>query len=112
MTRMFAVSLLCALLGVAVPAQAAPPAQPEQVIAQFQDEDEGGVLKIPTRRKHEIMFWMGIALVVMLLGTVSLGVAMAAFGKDVFLWHMILGGLTAALALAHAATAIAWFWPY
>jgi len=109
----FVLACLLALPAVAAEKGAHSKApRPEEVIAQFQEQEEPGVLPIPLKRKREIMFWMGLALLVFVLATVSLGVAMAVFGKDVFLWHMIFGGLTALLAIVHAATAIAWFWPY
>ncbi len=100
--------------GAAQAAQAPQGPNPFAVVQPFvaEREEEGGVLKIPLKRKREIMFWMGIVLLVSILTTVSLGIAMAVFGKDVFLAHMIFGGLSAALAIVHAATAIAWFWPY
>lgn len=105
-----------AALGAGVVQAAPAPREPNplSVVQPFtaEREDEAGVLKIPLARKREIMFWMGLALLVLVLTTVSLGVAMAVFGKDVFVAHMIFGGLSAALAIVHAATAIAWFWPY
>ena len=111
-----AMALVLLLLGAgAVQAAQAPQApNPFSVVQPFvaEREQEGGVLKIPLKRKREIMFWMGLVLLASILATVSLGVAMAVFGKDVFLAHMIFGGLSAALAIVHAATAIAWFWPY
>jgi len=68
--------------------------------------------RIETKRKHQILFMMGIALLVFLALTGGLGVAMVAFDKEVFIPHMIFAGLSLTLAAAHAATSIAWFWPY
>lgn len=85
----------------------------EVMIQQFAaDDGESPQRRIDTRTKHRILFLMGIALLVLLLATGAMGIAMAAFGKDVFVAHMILAGLSMTLAIVHAATSIAWFWPY
>ncbi|MDX8407676.1 MAG: hypothetical protein R8L58_04750 [Mariprofundaceae bacterium] len=68
--------------------------------------------RIETERKHQILFMMGLAFLVFLLFTGGFGLAMVVFDKDVFVPHMIFAGLSLTLAAAHAATAIAWFWPY
>ncbi len=112
-------ALLLAALCWLAPAPALAAAQggtqaaaPEQVIQQFAPDDDLGPRRIEMQRKHEILFYMGIALLVLLFVTGGLGVAMVAFGKDVFVAHMIFAGLSLTLAAAHAATSIAWFWPF
>lgn len=62
--------------------------------------------------KHKILFAMGAALLFLVIATAALGVAMALFGKDVFVAHMITAGLSVFLAIAHAVTAMVWFFPY
>lgn len=85
----------------------------EAVMQQFAGDDEvSPQRKIGTERKHQILFLMGVSLLVLLLITGTLGIAMVAFGKDVFLPHMIFAGLSLTLAAVHSATAIAWFWPW
>ncbi len=85
----------------------------EAVMQQFVGDDEiAPERRIETKRKHQILFLMGLSLLVLILLTGGLGVAMVAFGKDVFVAHMICAGLSMSLAAAHAATAIVWFWPY
>jgi len=85
----------------------------EAVMQQFAGDDEvSPQRKISTERKHQVLFLMGISLLVLLLITGTLGIAMVAFGKDVFLPHMIFAGLSLTLAAVHSATAIAWFWPW
>jgi len=108
------ISLLLPVAHPAVAAQAASEgASSEMIMQQFSGDDEvSPERKITTQRKHQILFMMGIALLVLLLVTGSLGVAMVGFGKDVFLAHMIFAGLSLTLAIVHAATSIAWFWPY
>jgi len=85
----------------------------EAVMQQFAGDDEvAPERRIETKRKHQILFIMGISLLVLLFVTGTLGIAMVAFDKDVFVPHMIFAGLSLSLAAAHAATSIAWFWPY
>ena len=85
----------------------------EAVMQQFSGEqEESPERKIELQRKHEILFMMGVALLVLLFLTATMGIAMVAFEKDVFVAHIILAGLTLTLATVHAATSIAWFWPY
>jgi len=62
--------------------------------------------------KHEIMFIMGVLLLIGVLVTAGLGISMAVFAKQVFLAHMISAGFTVFLSLAHAVTAIVWFFPF
>jgi len=85
----------------------------ETVMQQFGGDDEvSPQRKIDLERKHQILFLMGITLLVLLLITGTLGIAMVAFDKDVFLPHMIFAGMSLTLAIVHSATAIAWFWPW
>ncbi len=62
--------------------------------------------------KHKILFYMGIALLLLLCSTAYLGVSMVVFNKEVFVPHMISAGLTVTLGIAHAVTAIVWFFPF
>jgi len=111
--------LLCLLPGQADAAAsshaAASDAQlsSEAVMQQFAGDDEvAPERRIEIERKHQILFIMGISLLILLIFTGSLGVAMVAFDKNVFVAHMIFAGLSLTLAVAHAATAITWFWPF
>ncbi len=90
----------------------AAPGSSIQILQSFGNQDEGGVLDIPVKRRHEVLFWMGLALLVLVLATGGLGIAMGVFGKEVFVWHMLLAGLSMTLAVAHAIVAVVWFWPY
>jgi len=62
--------------------------------------------------KHKILFAMGATLLLLVIATAALGVAMALFGKEVFVAHMITAGLTVFLAIAHAVVSMVWFFPY
>ena len=90
----------------------AAPGSSIQILQSFGNQDEDGVLNIPVKRRHEVLFWMGLALLVLVLATGGLGIAMGVFGKEVFVWHMLLAGLTMTLAVAHAIVSLVWFWPY
>jgi len=85
----------------------------EAVMQQFSgDDEESPQRKVQTETKHQILFIMGLSLLILLLITGTLGIAMVGFGKNVFLPHMIFAGLSMTLAAVHSATAIAWFWPW
>ena len=71
-----------------------------------------GVKEIADKRKHQILFYMGIGLLVGILTTAGLGIAMAVYGKEVFLAHMLSAGFSVFLAVAHAVTAMVWFFPF
>src|SRR3569833_2085095 len=64
-----------------------------------------GVKEVADKRKHQILFIMGIALLVGILVTAGLGIAMALFGKEVFLAHMLSAGFSVILAV-HAQEAL------
>jgi hypothetical protein len=98
----------------AVPPDGAQKAQDSQVMHAFtrQDRDDVGVQAVPTKEKHLILFIMGVALLIFLLVTAALGVAMAVYGKRVFLIHMIFAGFSVTLAIIHSIVAIVWFFPF
>ena len=62
--------------------------------------------------KHKILFWMGIILLILIIATATIGINMAFFGKELFVAHMITAGTTVFLSLAHAVTAVVWFFPF
>ena|SRR5208282_3232607 len=72
--------------------------------------DDANVLS--DHKKHVVMFFMGVPLLILVLITGALGIAMAVFGKQVFMMHMIFAGLTVTLALAHLVTGLVWFYPF
>ena len=85
---------------------------PSQVIEKFNAADnQGPKQEISKHRKEQIMFVMGIALLIFIITTVSLGIAMVMFAKPVFVAHMIFAGFSLTLAIAHAIVAIVWFFP-
>ncbi|MDX8405034.1 MAG: hypothetical protein R8K50_02675 [Mariprofundus sp.] len=106
-------SSMAAANAAGVAGSAGVTSSPEAVMQQFaSDDEESPQRRVETVRKHQILFMMGLSLLVLLLITGTLGIAMVAFDKDVFLPHMIFAGLSLTLAAVHSATAIAWFWPW
>jgi hypothetical protein len=67
---------------------------------------------IPQKQKHRILFYLGGALLVLVLLTGSLGIAVGIFDRPWFVWHMISAGLTMTLAVVHAVVAMVWFFPF
>ncbi|MDQ6991552.1 MAG: hypothetical protein Q9M11_07470 [Mariprofundaceae bacterium] len=86
--------------------------QTTEILEQFQpDVKLAPERAISTHRKHQILFWMGGALLLLILIAVSFGIAMGIFGKDVFIWHVLSAGLATTLAISHAVVAFVWFYP-
>lgn len=83
------------------------------VISEFTDDDiDLGPRAISTKQKHTILFVMGVSLLCLIIATAVLGISMAVYGKQVFVWHMVSAGLTVTLALAHGIAAVVWFFPF
>ena len=64
------------------------------------------------KKKHIVLFSMGISLVILILTTAGLGLAMVLYRKPVFVAHMIFAGMSVTLALVHALAAMIWFFPF
>lgn len=75
-------------------------------------QDETGLLKVSTKERHEILFYMGLGLIIGLLLTAGFGLGMVLGGRPLFLWHMLFAGISITLAIAHAVTAMIWFYPF
>ncbi len=73
---------------------------------------EAEEFELTDKEKHKILFFMGVALLVLLCTTAYMGVSMVVFNKEVFVPHMICAGLTVTLGLAHAVAAVVWFFPF
>jgi len=84
------------------------------VLAPFIEKEEvlGDAVAIDDEQKHLILFYMGMALLFLIITTAVIGLQMALFGKQLFVQHMISAGFTVFLSLAHAVTAIVWFFPF
>lgn len=92
----------------------AQPDEGSEVLRGFTDKAlvESDAVKIADKKKHQILFIMGAFLLVGVLATAGLGIAMVVYGKQVFIAHMIGAGFTVFLSVAHAVTAMVWFFPY
>jgi len=111
--------LACLLLPAApLPAQqqeASPSgdgASSVEVLRAFAKQKEEQRKEFTDQEKRQIMFFMGVALLALLVATAALGIAMALYGKQVFVAHMLLAGLTVTLAIAHTVVALVWFFPF
>ncbi len=99
-------------------ADSEPPAaeaNPQKILESFarqQPQRVAGETVIAQHEKQVIMFSIGAVLLTLLIGTASVGIAVAAFGKPLFLVHMILAGLTVTVALIHVAVGLVWFYPF
>lgn len=78
----------------------------EQAIADAE------MLELTEERKHQVLFVMGVLLIVLLAATAYFGISMGLGGKNVFVQHMVCAGLALTLSLAHAVTAVVWFFPF
>lgn len=101
-------------------AEPATPAAPTtsngaQILEQFGRQQPQHLARATSIAEHErqvIMFTIGAVLLVLLISTASVGIAVAAFGKPLFLLHMILAGLTVTVALVHVIVGVVWFFPF
>jgi len=85
-----------------------------QVMQGFTDlsKEKEKSKEMTDKKKHIILFSMGISLVLLVLTTAGLGLAMVLYQKPVFVAHMIFAGMTVTLALVHAIAAMIWFFPF
>lgn len=114
----FCMGMLIVIISLIVPvAQAADTPQrgdSVQVMEAFERQtDQAQVETSPgDQKKRLIMFVIGVPLLILLLITGALGIAMAVYGKQVFVLHMIFAGLTATLAVVHVIVGLVWFYPF
>lgn len=114
----FYAGMLFALLTIGAPvAQAADMQQkPDSVQVMEAFEQQANLTRedrsLDDKQKHLIMFALGVPLLILLLATGALGIAMAVYGKQVFLLHMICAGLTVTLAVVHVIVGLVWFYPF
>jgi hypothetical protein len=84
------------------------------VIMSFANDKsaKSDLVAIEDQTKRLVMFILGVPLLLFLIATVSLGVAMGVYGKQVFVAHMVCAGFSLSLALGHAVVGIVWFYPF
>jgi len=85
-----------------------------QIMKKFtaNENKDSELITISDQRKRQVMFAMGVPLLLFILITVVLGISMGVFGKTVYVAHMIFAGLSLTLALGHAIVGLVWFWPF
>lgn len=87
--------------------------QSQGVMQAFEQPlEESDLVEVSKQEKHQILFFMGITLLVGILTTAALGIAMGIYAKPVFVAHMVSAGLTVTLAIIHAIVAMVWFYPF
>jgi len=93
---------------------ATAPSENAHVLRGFtENQDElSEIVAVSDQRKRQVMFFMGVPLLLLLLATGALGIAMGVYGKPVFVAHMVCAGLSMTLALAHAVAGVVWFYPF
>lgn len=103
---------IAAVMLLTTPARAANESQ--EVMQGFVNKEKtiSEHVLIETKQKHQILFFMGVTLLLSIFATAGFGIAMAMYGKQVFVPHMIFAGITVFLSLAHAVTAVVWFFPF
>ncbi|MGD0493573.1 MAG: hypothetical protein ABSC32_18730 [Steroidobacteraceae bacterium] len=94
------------------PPAAANPTKILESFARQQPQRSEGETVIGQHEKQVIMFSIGGVLLALLIGTAAIGIAVAVFGKPLFLVHMILAGLTVTVALIHVVVGVVWFFPF
>ena len=84
------------------------------VLKSFVGSNRGKLIASYDEQKgqHEILFYMGVTLLLFVFLTAGFGVAMGMLGKEVFVQHMVCAGITVFLAVAHSIVAIVWFFPF
>ena len=85
-----------------------------EVLKSFQGSQRGEMIESyeEQRFQHQVMFVMGIILLIFIFLTAGFGISMAMLGKDVFIPHMVCAGVSVFLSIAHAVVGIVWFYPF
>ena len=110
--------LILALLLILLPAVlitgTATASESSKIMETFNDSSASGMVASfdETRQQHEVLFIMGVILLILIFLTAGFGLAMVLSDKKVFIYHMIFAGATVFLSLAHAVAAVVWFFPY
>jgi hypothetical protein len=107
-------ALLClACWPAAHAAEPAPASSGAQVLQAFEQQPQTGAAADATDRfRREVMFALGVPLLLMLLTTGALGIAVGVYGKPLYALHMLCAGLSVTLAVVHAIVGLVWFYPF
>lgn len=113
--RKFAILLIAmaGMFAITPPAHAAAE-NSVQVVEAFNQANQLTPAQLKERdlSRRQIMFVMGIPLLIMLLATAVLGIAMGVYGKKVFVAHLVVASLSLTLAVIHVIVGFVWFFPF
>ena len=111
---LLAVALSMMSISSAQAAETSTTGESVQILQEFnaQHRETEHAKSITDKDKKQVMFILGVLLLVLVLITGGLGIAMGIYGKPVFLPHMVFAGLSMTLAIVHAIAGIVWFFPY
>ncbi len=96
-------------------AQEAPPSgDSAQILQEFNAQNRSDIREkaIPLKEKQQIMFLLGVAVILLVIMTGALGLAMGVFGKPVFVAHMVFAAFSITMAIVHAIVGLVWFYPF
>lgn len=96
-------------------AQESPPSSDSaQILQEFNAQNRSDIREkaIPLKEKQQIMFLLGLAVIVLVIITGGLGLAMGVFGKPVFVPHMVFAAFSITMAIVHAIVGLVWFYPF
>jgi hypothetical protein len=85
-----------------------------QILQAFNQQSRKDIREkaIPLKEKQQIMFLLGVAVIVLVIITGGLGLAMGVFGKPVFVPHMVFAIFSIAMAIVHGIVGLVWFYPF
>lgn len=114
LSKLLLLPLLLLMVSPVTLAQQPPVDDDMEVMEIFKQEALENQLdnELTDETKHQILFFMGVVLLILLCTTAYLGVSMVVYNQEVFVKHMISAGLTVTLGLAHSVVAIVWFFPF
>lgn len=85
-----------------------------QILQEFNAQNRNDIREkaIPLKEKQQIMFLLGVAVILLVIITGGLGLAMGVFGKQVFVPHMVFAIFSITMAIVHAIVGLVWFYPF
>jgi hypothetical protein len=96
-------------------AQESPPSSDSaQILQEFNAQNRSDIREkaISLKEKQQIMFLLGLAVIVLVIITGGLGLAMGVFGKPMFVPHMVFAAFSITMAIVHAIVGLVWFYPF
>ena len=85
-----------------------------QILQEFNSQHRSDIRDkaISLKEKQQIMFLLGVAVIVLVIITGGLGLAMGVFGKPMFVPHMVFAAFSITMAIVHAIVGLVWFYPF